>query len=53
MRDARYRMAMIPLRRGEAARARDLAAGELALDPNHEGALRIMRLTPSSAIRSV
>ena len=40
---------MILLRRGEAARARDLAAGELALDPNHEGALRIMRLLGARA----
>ena len=44
LRDARYRMAAILLRRGERARARELAAGELALDPAHAGARGIMRL---------
>lgn len=43
LRDARSRMAAILLRRGENARAQELAAAELALDPGHAGALSIMR----------
>lgn len=51
LRDARYRMAAILLANGEYSRARELAAGELALDPGHAGAANIMRLLQSTGPR--